>query len=359
MLLTIVIFLIILLVLVLTHELGHFVFAKFNGVRVEEFAFGFPPRLFTFKKGETKYSFNLLPLGGFVKIQGEEGEDWEDPRSFSAKSFWSKILIVLAGVLFNLMLAYFLISSGFILGTPVALDEGDPNPSAQVRITDVQKNSPAEQTGLLAGDILVSISSDQETLEVKQITAVQEFISKNKGKALKIVLGRGRETIAREVLIRSEVPEGEGALGIAMVRLGAQKLSLWRAISQGFNTTAELTLLTAKALGLFFFQIFTGRASVQAISGPVGIVNLVGDFSRFGFLFLIQFTALLSINLALINLIPFPGLDGGRAFLLLLEKIRGAPLHWKLTRLIHSAGFVLLLLLMLVVTYYDIVKLNL
>lgn len=354
MLLTILIFLIILLVLVLSHEFGHFLFAKLAGVKVEEFAFGFPPRLGSFQKGETRYSFNLLPLGGFVKIFGEEGEEAADPRSFSARSFGTKLLIIAAGVLFNFLLAYFLISAGFMLGTPAALDDADPNPSAEIKITEIQRGSPAELAGLLPGDTLVSLNG----LEAKKIGEVQAFINENKGELLKISIKRGGSVMKYEAQVRNEVKPGEGALGIAMARFGVEKLSFFPALAKGLKTTADLTFLTAGALANFFRELFTGRSSFETVSGPVGIVSLVGDFSRFGFLFLIQLTALLSINLALINIIPFPGLDGGRAFFLILEKIKGTPFHWKFTRAVHAAGFVFLLLLMILVTYHDILKLN-
>ena len=352
--LTLIIFFAILLVLVLSHEFGHFLFAKLAGVKVEEFAFGFPPRIGSFWKGETRYSFNLVPLGGFVKIFGEEGEEASDPRSFSARPFGTKFAIIAAGVFFNFLLAYFLLSAGFMLGTPTALDDADPNPSAEIKITEIQRGSPAGLAGLLPGDTLVSLNA----LEAKKISEVQAFINGHKGQTLKISVKRGGEVLAYEAQIRSEVKPGEGALGIAMARFGVEKLSFFPALAKGLKTAADLTALTARALARFFGELFTGRSSFETVSGPVGIVGIVGDFSRFGFLFLIQLTALLSVNLALINIIPFPGLDGGRAFFLILEKLKGSPFHWKFTRAVHAAGFIFLLLLMILVTYHDILKLN-
>ncbi len=358
MLLTILIFLLILLVLVLAHEFGHFITAKLAGVRVDEFAFGFPPRIASFQKGETRYSLNLLPLGGFVKIHGEEGEDLQNPRSFGAKPFATKIAIIAAGVLFNLLLAYFLLSMGFMLGTPVPLGDEDINLEAQIRITEVQKNSPAELAGIETGDALIKLSAGKEALEANKITEVQKFIARHKGERIEITLSRSGKTIQEEATIRSETQPGEGALGIAMARLGIERLSFFRALARGIGVTSDLTILTAKALWQFFGQIFSGRANMEGVSGPVGIVSIVGDFSRFGIVFLIQLTALLSINLALINLIPFPGLDGGRIFFLALEKLKGSPFNWKVSRAVHAAGFALLILLMIFVTYHDIVKLN-
>src|SRR3989338_2167942 len=159
MLLTIIAFLAILIVLVLAHEFGHFLFAKLAKVKVEEFAFGFPPRLFSVQKGETKYSFNLFPLGGYVKIFGEEGNEALEPRSFSGQRF----LIIAAGVLFNFLLAYILFTSGFIIGTPIPLSDSDANPSASIQITEVQLGSPAKEAGLEPGDRIMSLlGADQE-----------------------------------------------------------------------------------------------------------------------------------------------------------------------------------------------------
>ena len=359
MVITILIFLVILLVLVLAHEFGHFLFAKLARVKVQEFAFGFPPRIFSVQKGETRYSFNILLLGGYVKIQGEEGEDDTDPRSFSAQKFLIKILIIAAGVGFNLVLAYILFTSGFIAGTPVSLDDNDPNPKAEVRITEVQKGSPAQAAGLKTGDKLLSLESiDGKSLTVSQISEVQKFIEEQRGKKISIKYERGEKILKGEALLREKKNPGEGTLGIGMVRTGIERTGFFGALKKGFEQTFSLTILTAKSLLGFFREVFTGRASFEGVSGPVGIVNIVSDFSRFGFVFLIQLTALLSINLALINLIPFPGLDGGRILFVIIERIKGSPFHWKFTRAIHAAGFILLILLMILVTYHDILKIN-
>lgn len=347
-----------LFVLVVAHEFGHFLLAKLSRVKVEEFAFGFPPRLFSFQKGETRYSFNLVPIGGFVKIEGEEGDKAEDPRSFTAQAFWRKILIIIAGVLFNLILAYFLISAGFILGTPVPLGDMDQNPTAEVRLVEIQKGSPAEIAGLQTGDTLIQMANGNTTLEAKNIQEIQNFIQQNKGKAIQIKLKRGGEIVAIEATVRAQVKTGEGALGIVMSRIGIQRLGVFESLGKGFSTTANLTYLTGRALLGFFTEIFRGQSSFESVSGPVGIVGLVGDFSRFGFIFLIQLTALLSINLALINLIPFPGLDGGRILFLAIEKIKGRPFHWKVSQAVNAAGLALLIGLMILVTYHDILKLK-
>ena len=359
MLLTIITFLAILIVLVLSHEFGHFLFAKLAKVRVEEFAFGFPPRLFSIQRGETKYSFNLFPLGGYVKIFGEEGEEALEPRSFSSQKFSIKVLIIAAGVLFNFLLAYILFTSGYIIGTPIPLSDSDANVSASIQITEVQRGSPAEEVGLEPGDRIMSLSGpDQEGIAAFRVSDVQKFIYDHKGREISINYARLGQVYEVKATPRIEVREGEGALGIAMIRTGIQKLGFFESLKEGFTTTVDLTRATAVALFGFFKEVFSGRSSFEGVSGPIGIVNLVWDFSRFGLIFLIQLTALLSINLALINIIPFPGLDGGRIFFLLIEKIKGSPFHWKITRTVHAAGFVALLIMMILVTYHDIVKIS-
>ena len=355
MVLTILTFLIIVMALVLSHELGHFIFAKMKGVKVDEFAFGFPPRIFSVQKGETKYSFNILPLGGYVKIQGEDGEV-EGERSFSAQGFWSKILILLAGILFNLLLAYFLISSVLMVGVAQPLEDNDPS-KGDILITDIQGKSPAEAAGLIPGDKIIEIKDSELSVTPLKVEEVRNFIRERGGESITLKILRGEEAIELDAIPKKGEAQNEGMLGIGMMRVGIKKISPPAALVQGFSTTINLIYMTAVALGGFFKELFTGQASFQGVSGPVGIVNIVGDFSRFGMIFLIQLTAILSINLGLINLIPFPGLDGGRAFLLILEKLKGSPFNWKFARAYHATGFAILILLMILITYHDILKL--
>jgi len=213
------------------------------------------------------------------------------------------------------------------------------------------------RSGCPAG-LLPAEELDQEGIAAFRVSDVQKFIYDHKGREISINYARLGQVYEVKATPRIEVREGEGALGIAMIRTGIQKLGFFESLKEGFTTTVDLTRATAVALFGFFKEVFSGRSSFEGVSGPIGIVNLVGDFSRFGLIFLIQLTALLSINLALINIIPFPGLDGGRIFFLLIEKIKGSPFHWKITRTVHAAGFVALLIMMILVTYHDIVKIS-
>src|SRR3990167_160448 len=286
MILTILTFLIIVMALVLSHEFGHFIFAKMKGVKVDEFAFGFPPRIFSVQKGETKYSFNILQLGGYVKIQGEDGEVAGE-RSFSAQGFWSKILILLAGILFNLLLAYFLISAVLMVGVTQPLDDNDPS-KGDILITEIQEKSPAEIAGLIAGDKIIKIRDDDRAITPLKVEEVRNFSRERGGGNITLKIMRGKDAIELNAIPKKGEAENEGMLGIGLMRVGIKKISPPAALVQGFSTTVNLTSMTAVALGGFFKELFTGQASFQGVSGPVGIVNIVGDFSRFGMIFLIQ-----------------------------------------------------------------------
>jgi len=223
--------------------------------------------------------------------------------------------------------------------------------------TEIQEKSPAEIAGLIAGDKIIKIRDDERAITPLKVEEVRNFIRERGGGNITLKIMRGKDAIELNAIPKKGEAENEGMLGIGLMRVGIKKISPPAALVQGFSTTVNLTSMTAVALGGFFKELFTGQASFQGVSGPVGIVNIVGDFSRFGTIFLIQLTAILSINLGLINLIPFPGLDGGRAFLLILEKLKGSPFNWKFARAYHATGFAILILLMILITYHDILKL--
>ena len=363
---SIILFLIVLAVLILSHELGHFIVAKKSGVRVDEFGFGFPPKIAKFKKGETTYSLNLIPFGGFVKIHGEEGQEAHDPRSFGSKPIWTRSLIISAGVIFNVVLAWILIVAGFSLGMPVGVSsapKGAEIKNQKVVILEVAKNSPAEQAGILAGDELAGFSSVGEA---------SSFISRNAGKEIEIKLKRNDRHLAGKppsggltakadfsvkITPRINPPAGEGALGIAMDEIGTVKLPIHRAVIEGTKMTYNVVVGTAVSLFYFVVGAIKGDVGLGAIAGPVGIAGIAGSAAKFGFVYFLSFIAFLSINLAIINILPFPALDGGRLLFLLIEKIKGSPVSPKISSVVHGAGMAILLTLMLMVTYRDILKL--
>jgi regulator of sigma E protease len=361
LILTIIVFLIILAVLVLVHEFGHFIIAKAFGIRVDEFALGFPPKIFSFKKGETEYVINAVPFGGYVKIFGENGEE-EGERSFVNKSKWIQVAVLLAGITFNVLFAWVLFSTSFVAGFTAPADSYDSAgiQNVHLAITDISANSPAKNAGLQAGDVITSLQVEgSDKVEGQQLTVekAQQTIAGSAGKS--ITVGYTDSGAAKTVSVTaiSGVVPNKVAIGIAMDLLGTMRLPIHKAVWQG----GKLTFLSTKAIviGLwnFFKQIFVGHADFSQVSGPVGIVSLVGEASRFGFFYLLSFTALISLNLAVINVLPFPALDGGRIFFVIIEAIKGSAIKPKVANMINTIGFAILLLLMLIVTYKDIAKL--
>lgn len=356
--LTVIIFIIVLAVLIFVHELGHFLAARKNGVRVEEFGLGFPPRIFGIKKGETVYSLNMIPLGGFVKIFGEEGEGKGDSRSFVSKKIWRRTIILLAGVSMNVLLAAAIISLGFGIGLPEIIDDNQNVGGAQVQITQVTPNSPAQTAGIKTGDVLVKIVGQGELNDISRVSAVQNFISENKGKEIIVSLQRGNDIREVKILARVSPPSNEGPLGVGLARVVKVFYPWYLAIYEGIKTTFILIFTIVVGLGYLLWQLVSqGRAPGAEVAGPVGIFNLTGQAAQLGFIYLLQLTALLSVNLAIINALPFPALDGGRVLFLIIEKIKGSPVSEKIEKAIHSAGFALLILLMALITVRDVIKL--
>ena len=360
-------FFVILLVLVLVHEFGHFITAKKFGIRVDEFGFGFPPKLFGKKIGETTYSFNAIPFGGFVKIFGENPDEEsisgpDSQRSFVNKPRWVQATVLIAGVFFNFLLAWLLFSVGFMSGAPTSLGsepKGAILSNQNLVITSVVPGSPAEIAGINIGDKIISINSAGSELKERELTpeAVQQFVGNKAGKEIKVSLKRDGEADSILVTPKAGLLEGRAAIGVSLDVIGILKLPVHLALWQGLKTASSLTLSTAASLGKLVKDAVIGRADLSAITGPVGIVGVVGDAYHFGFIYLLSFAALISINLAVINLIPFPALDGGRLLFLLIEKIKGSAINPKVANALNAGGFILLLLLMVIVTYHDIAKL--
>ena len=377
---TIIIFILILGLLIFVHELGHFIMAKRAGIRVEEFGFGFPPRILGKKIGETTYSLNLLPIGGFVKIYGEEGEGRDDAYSFASKSIGRRAIIISAGVAMNLVLAAMLLSLGHWVGLPSIIDDeviGNLN-NPRVQIIQIASSSPAEEAGMKIGDTIKSVilraepeesrgKSDKSTgsftdvhddvVIVSKVKEVQNFIERHKGQEIVLVIQRGGEVLEKTLKPRENPPAGEGPLGVVLARTAIVSSPWYQAVIKGISSTINLIFAMITSLfGLLWNLVMTGRLAVE-IAGPVGIFMLTGQAAKLGLIYLLQFTALLSINLAIINILPFPALDGGRLLFLVIEKIKGSPVSQKIEKIVHTAGFILLILLMLAVTWRDVVKL--
>jgi regulator of sigma E protease len=361
---TIILFLIVLAILIFVHELGHFLVAKKSGIRVDEFALGFPPKIFSWVRGETKYVLNLIPFGGYVKIFGENPDDESMTGVDSARSFvnakkWKQVCVLLAGIFFNILFAWILISGSFMFGSLVPVGEDSSKYSkyikeSQVVITSVATDSPAEKAGLLQGDKLISVESvsgiDLNT------TKVRELVENSVDNQIDIVYERAGE-IKNLVAVAELNPEdNRKIIGIYMENVGVVKLNPILALWEG----GRLTIVTFKqivvGLGTFLAQVFIGRGDFSQVSGPVGIVGLVGDAANFGFAYFLGFIAFISLNLAVINLIPFPALDGGRVLFVIIETIIRRPIKPKIANTLNAIGFFLLISLMVIITYRDIMK---
>ncbi len=353
--------------LVLVHECGHFLTAKKFRIRVDEFGFGFPPKLFGKKYGETEYTFNLLPLGGFVKIFGEnpDEENVNGPdasRSFVHKPKWQQALVLVAGVFSNFILAWFLFSVGFMSGLPASvgsIDEKYPLWDVRTVVVSVLPDSPAEDAGLKAGDKIFSIRDKNYSPSSVNPETIKSVIVANNGNEVTVSYTRGKDpTVYNTIVIpESNDADGRAAIGIAMDQIGTAKLGPISALYEGLKLTSSVTKGTFVGLYSLIADSVRGQGSLESVTGPVGMVGIVDDAYQFGFVYLLSFAALISINLAIINLLPFPALDGGRLFFLLIEKIKGSPMNQKFANTANMTGFVILILLMLVITYHDIAKL--
>lgn len=347
MVLTIIVFVAILSLLVLIHEFGHFLVAKKSGIKVEEFGFGLPPRIWGKKIGETLYSVNLLPIGGFVKLFGEDEEQTTNShRSFTNKPLLIRMLVVIAGVASNFLLSVLLLTIALTIGVHVWTN--------QVNITQVTSDSPAMQAGLIKEDIVYSIDG-------KNVTASTEFISYvngHKGQPISLDVLRGKNTINIAVTPRESPPPGEGPLGIAVSNFAIRSYPVWIAPIEGIREAWQITTLTLSSLSqLAVRALTTGSVPGDAIAGPVGIANLTGQAVNVGFAAVVYFAAILSLNLAIVNILPFPALDGGRFAFLILEGILRRKVAVRIEKYIHAAGLVILISLILIITANDISRL--
>lgn len=339
---TLLIFLALLSVLVLAHELGHFVLAKRAGILVQEFGFGYPPRLFGVRRGETLYSLNLLPLGGFVKLLGENGTPGE-PRSFASQSLGTRAAVLAAGAGMNLLLAPLFLAGALALGQP-----GPCTACGRVQVVGVQSGGPADQAGLRAGDVLVRFAG-QPVATVDEVRAALDGVSTPTAGVPLVLLRGGQEVQA--LLPAALAEDGRQRLGVTLgPPLVTRRPPLWQVLPLGVQQTVTLVRDFFTDLG----PLVTGTEPVE-IAGPVGIARLTGQVAQTGWPSLLRFAALLSVNLGLVNLLPFPALDGARIAFVGLEAFRrGQRLRPRLEARIHLAGMALLLGLMVLVSYHDV-----
>lgn len=351
--LTIIAFVLILGVLILVHEIGHFVSARKLGVDVEEFGIGFPPKMFSIKKGDVVYSINWIPIGGFVKIKGESGGDVNDPKSFAHQRAWKKSIILSAGVMMNFFLAIVLLSIGFYFGLPQSIDENTPMDNVRdksIVILEVFKDSPAEQAGIKMGDKILAING--QTYDKAE--GIYQAIEKNIDNDMTLSLDRRGEKLEYTVHAAQLEGQDKPLIGISLVDTGVVSYNIFESLWQGIATTGVLIWRVLEAFGMIIANLFTqGKLSAE-VSGPVGVAVITAQIVKMGWLQVLQFAAILSINLGIINILPFPALDGGRLLFVFAESVTRRKLSERVEAMIHNSGFVLLLVLLVFITFRDI-----
>lgn len=350
---TIIIFIIILAVLILIHEFGHFIVARLVGIEVEEFAIGFPPRLVSKKIKGTTYSINLIPLGGYVKLLGENGGSTSH-RAFINKPVIPRLAVIVAGVTMNIILAIIIFTIGYMIGmAPLQLDAHSLGgaQSTTVFVAGTLNNSPAQRAGLASGDSIFSL--DMEVMG--SVAAIQAFTKKHQGETIDITIVRGGVKTDKTITLAT----GDAPLGIQLVESTNIKLPFIKALSAGLQETwLGITTIVVFVVNLVK-NIFVSGTVAQEVSGPVGIYTLTAQATKLGFTYLLSLVALLSINLAVLNIVPFPALDGGRALFIALEGVlRRKVVREQVEAIIHTVGFVLLIILILAITARDIVRLQ-
>ncbi|MFH0755307.1 MAG: site-2 protease family protein [bacterium] len=361
---TIILFLIILAILIFVHELGHFISAKIFNIRVDEFAIGFPPRIFSWKKGETQYSLNIVPLGGFVKIFGEDPNDEslsgpDSKRSFINASKWKQIIVLFSGVFMNIIFAWILISISFNLGLITSIEEQfkDKAQNISVMILSVLKDSPSYTAGLKEGDNILSIESGNIKIISPNISEIQKIITESEN-SINIEYKRKNITGIANVIAVNNITAGKKVIGISMSLIGTVKFGFFQSFYEGAKLTYIETINMTKGIYGFIGSAFSGKNNLLSqITGPIGIANMVGQASNLGMSYLFGFIAMISINLAILNIFPFPALDGGRILFVFIEIIIRRKIKPIIVNYLNLLGFGFLIILMLFVTYGDILRL--
>lgn len=354
---TVIVFILTLGLLVLVHEFGHFIVAKKSGVLVEEFGLGFPPRLFGIKIGETLYSLNLIPLGGFVKVYGEEFHEISDnlkkdplkDRAFVFKSPIKKTAILVAGVIMNFLLGWVLISYLFT--------QGVPTPTNKVIVAGVSKNSPAQISGIKEGDVVSSfISPDNSKIELSSANKLISLTQKYAGNKIELNILRNNKQIRVSIVPRMNPPKGEGSMGISITSFVEKKYPWYQAPYYGLIHAFDITRNIVIELLKTFGQLLMFKKPNVDIAGPVGIARYTGEAIKVGKNALLELIALLSLNLAVVNILPFPALDGGRLVFVIYEAITKKRVNQKIEKNLNLAGIIILLSLAALITVRDIMN---
>lgn len=343
--------------LLVIHEFGHFILAKLFGVRVDEFGIGYPPRIFGKKIKETIYSINLIPFGAFVRLPAETGES-DDPKSFARQPLLKRALIIFGGALSFWIVSFILISVIFSVGAPVAVDDSEKGniKNPYVQMIAVSPDSPAEKSGLKAGDIIKELSFGSDVVFVTKIKDVQEFSTLYKGEEITLKIQRINETFNVNLTPRTSFPDGEGAMGMGLTRVAIKTYPWYLAPVEGVKATFNLTLGVIQGWYYALYNVSTGKPSGAEMMGPVGIFHLFTQASQVGTVYFLNFIALISIYIALFNMLPIPSFDGGKLMFLTIEAFRRKPLKQKTEEKITAFFFLSLIALMVVITIKDIIR---
>jgi len=363
MLLTIFTFLLILSVLIMVHELGHFISAKKLGIKVEEFGFGLPPRIIGIKKGETIYSINWLPIGGFVRLFGEDREEDEtknikhkaknkkiNKKAFYSRPIWQRSLVLTAGVTMNFLLAVFIISFLFTQGVMMATN--------RVHVEKILPDSPAAVVGLKEKDTIKKLQIKLPNEEIN-ITSGEQLINTTRehlGEEIILVIDRSGQEYHFPIVPRKDYPKDEGPIGIMISNYELVKYPVWQAPVLGTKEAFVMSYRLAKGIGTTIWKMISFQSVSKDVAGPVGIAQLTGQAIKFGQYAVLELVGLLSLNLAIVNILPFPALDGGRLLFVLIEGTTGRKIRAKWERLIHQVGMIVLLGLIVLVTINDLVR---
>lgn len=353
MITTILILIVVLGLIIFVHEAGHFFAAKKMGAAVEEFGFGFPPRIFGIKRKDTIYSINWIPFGGFVKIKGESGDHVGDKDSFTSLKIWKRAIILSSGVFMNFVLAIILLSIGFFIGLPSVVTDDLPKDrmrDEKIQVLSVLEESPAANAGFQVGDNIVSIDGNN----FETVDELIAYTSERLDQAISVQISRGNESITSEVTLKDIDGSGVGKMGTGLVETAIVSYPWYEAIIEGFKASFSVSWQILVAFYELLKNLIVQQTVPADISGPIGIAVMTSRVAKLGFIYLLQFTALLSVNLMILNFLPFPALDGGRVLFLIIEKIRKKPVSQKLESMIHTIGFFILIGLVILVSVRDV-----
>lgn len=345
-------FVVTLSVLVFVHELGHFLAARRAGVTVHEFGFGFPPRLVGIRRGATLYSINLIPFGGFVKLEGESGEGPIVPGSFRAAPLYRQAFILASGVLMNLVLTVVLFSVTITIGAPQELDPSRVPPNARkvrVVVVEVASGSPAARGGITAGDRIASLDGQP----LPSMDAVKAAVTSDPTRARSLIVER-RGVEQAVTLTPEAAADGVPRLGIAGALVGQVPEPFPRSVGIATVTTGRLVGSVFTALGLLVRDLVVSHRLSPDLTGPIGIAVLSGQVASTGFISILQFIAILSVSLAVINILPLPALDGGRLLFTGLEAVLRRPVNPRVEATVHAIGFYVLILLVIAISIKDV-----